>query len=138
MDTYQTPLNLANLIDKFVALRDRKRELEQRHEEELKPFTQIMDEIASQLLTHMQQMNVDHVATPGGTAYQTTKRSASIRDKQAFKQYVVETGAFDMLDWKANATAVFKFIEDNNGSAPPGINPSSRTAVNVRRPNEKE
>jgi hypothetical protein len=138
MDSYQAPLNLANLIDKFVALRDRKRELEQRHEQELKPFTQIMDEIAGELLRHMQDTGVDHVATPGGTAYQTTKRSAAIRDRQAFKQYVVEAGAFDMLDWKANATAVFKFIEENNGTPPPGIHPSSRTAVNVRRPNEKE
>jgi hypothetical protein len=138
MDSYQAPLNLANLIDKFVALRDKKRKLETEHEAMLKPYIQVMDEIAGELLKYMQENAVDHVATPGGTAYQTTKRSASIRDRQAFKQYVVEAGAFDMLDWKANATAVFKFIEENNGSPPPGINPSSRTAVNVRRPNEKE
>ena len=138
MDSYQAPVKLSNLIDKYVALRDRKRELEAEYEERVRPINAVMEEIGAILLQHMQDTGAEHIATPAGTAYQATKRSAAIRDKQAFRQYVVEAGAFDMLDWKANATAVFKFIEEHNGSPPPGINPSSRTTVNVRRPNEKE
>lgn len=141
MDSFDTPssapLDLAKLIDQFVALRDRKRELEREHKAALKPYDEVMDAIGARLLKHMQDTNADHVATPGGTAYQTTKPSATIRDGAAFREYVVEQGMFDLVDWRANAKAVFEFI-DNHGYIPPGLNTSSYTKVQVRRPNEKE
>jgi hypothetical protein len=141
MDSSDTPsagvIDLAKLIDRFVALRDRKRELEQEHKMILRPYDQIMEEISAKLLKHMQEIGADHVASPGGTAYQTTKNSATIRDQAAFRNYVIEQGMFDLVDWRANANAVFEFI-NNAGYIPPGLNTSSYTKVLVRRPNEKE
>ena len=41
------------------------------------------------------------------------QRAASIRDATAFQNYVIENRAWDMLDWKANVTAVGDFITEN-------------------------
>ena len=132
-----SPLDLGSLIDKFVLLRDRKREIEANHKAELVPYDRLMDEIGAKLLQYMQDNSFDHVAAPGGTAYQTTKNSATIRDAAAFREYVIEQEMFDLVDWRANAKAVFNFITDQ-GYIPPGLNTSSYTKVLVRRPNEKE
>lgn len=129
---------LDKLIDRYVQLRDRKRAIEAQHKEQLAPFNSLMSEIEGMLLDYMQQAGVNSVNTPGGTAYQSTKRSASIKDGAAFRKFVVETSAFNLVDWRANANAVFDYIEAHGGSPPPGVNPSSRVTVNFRRPNEQE
>jgi len=132
------PLDLNKLVDHYVQLRDRKRELEKLHKEQLKPFTKLMDEIGNKLLAYMQQSGLDATPTPSGTAYQITKQSATIRDGATFRAFVIEGDHFDLVDWRANAAAVFDFIAENDGQLPPGVNASTFTSVGVRRPNEKE
>lgn len=132
------PLDLNKLVDQYVQLRDRKRELEKQHKEQLKPFNKLMDEIGNQLLAYMQKTGLDATPTASGTAYQITKQSATIRDGAAFRAFVIENDEFDLVDWRANAGAVFDFIAENDGNMPPGINASTYTSIGVRRPNEKE
>lgn len=126
------------LIDQYVALRDRKRVIEARHKQELEPYKKIMDELEHKLLVIMQAAGADSVSGPGGTAYQKIKLSATIKDGTAFRAFVVQNQLFELVDWRANANAVFEYIKDNKGSPPPGVNPSSYVSVGVRRPNEKE
>jgi hypothetical protein len=132
------PLNINKLCEQYVALRDRKRTLEAQHKEALAPFNKVMGELESRMLGYMQEAGIGHVSTPSGTAYQTTKPSATIRDGSAFRQWVVETASYQIVDWRANANAVAEFIDANDGTPPPGVNFSTRTTVNFRRPNEKE
>lgn len=129
---------LDKLIDRYVKLRDHKRELQAKHKAELAPVNQLMDEVEGVLLTYMQQSGVKSVATPGGTAYQSRQLSATIKDGTAFRSYVVTNQAFDLVDWRANANAVFDFVNEHAGTPPPGVQPSSRVTINVRRPNEQE
>jgi hypothetical protein len=131
-------LDVNKLVSQFVLLRDRKREMEQQYKDQIRPFDKLLDEIGNKLLDYMQQAGVDNVSTPSGSAHQITKRSATIRNGSAFREFVIESEAFDLVDWKANAVAVFDFIENNEGTPPPGVNASSFTRVGVRRPNEKE
>jgi hypothetical protein len=133
-----SPLQLDKMIQSYVALRDRKRAIEAKHKEELAPYAKVMGEIEAKMLAHMQKLGTNSVNTDAGTAYQITKPSATIRDGAAFRQWVVETAAFGIVDWRANANAVSEYIEDNGGALPPGVNFSTRTTVNFRRPNEKD
>jgi hypothetical protein len=129
---------LDKLINQYVQLRDRKRTLEAQHKAQLAPYNKVMSEVEGMMLDYMQKAGVDSVSTPGGTAYQSTKRSASIKDGAAFRKFVVETGAYNLVDWRANANAVFDYLGAHEGNPPPGVNPSSRVTVNFRRPNEQE
>ncbi len=129
---------LDKLIDRYIKLRDHKKALEAKHKAELAPFVQLMDEVEGVLLTYMQQAGVNSVNTPGGTAYQSVRLSATIKDGSAFRSYVLSNHAFDLVDWRANANAVFDYVNEHGGAPPPGVQPSSRVTVNFRRPNEKE
>jgi hypothetical protein len=129
---------LDKLINQYVLLRDRKRAIEAQHTAQLAPYRKVMSELEGLMLDYMQRAGVDSVSTSGGTAYQSTKRSATIKDGAAFRKFVVETGAYNLVDWRANANAVFDYLGAHEGTPPPGVNPSSRVTVNFRRPNEQE
>lgn len=130
------PLDIQKLVSQYIALRDRKELLQQQHKDQLAPYAKVMSEIEGKLLGYMQQAHVDSVATPAGTAYQSTVPRATIRDNDAFRQWVVSGGHYGLVDWRANAPNVFDFIKSNNGVPPPGVTPSTFTSVRFRRPEE--
>lgn len=131
-------LNLNQLIDTYIKLRDRKKILESQHKEAVKPYAKLMEEIEGQLLVMMEKQEVNSLSTDGGTAYQSLKKRASIKDGEAFMEYVIDNKAWHLTDWKANPNAVHDHIKEHNGTPPPGVNASSFIAVNVRRPTETE
>ncbi|KRQ07508.1 hypothetical protein [Bradyrhizobium manausense] len=77
-------------------------------------------------------MNGNSVATDAGTVYRSEKKSASLADAQAFMDYVIQNNAWDLIDRKANVTAVEDFINQHN-APPPGVNWSSTFVAGVRR-----
>lgn len=119
----------------FIKLRDLKAELKEKHAAELAPINEAMESLKAVLTQGMDSLNVDSVKTTCGTVYFTAKASASVADMEAFWNYVVLTGQFDLLDKKANVTAVEAHINDpaNGGAPPPGVNFSKLRDVGVRR-----
>ena len=131
-------INIRKLVDNYVKLRDRKRQLEDAYKKQVEPFTKLMAEVEGQLLEHMQAADIDSVATPGGTCYRSTVPRATIKDGSAFRQWVIQHGRYELVDWRANARSVFDFINENNGAPPPGVNASTFTSIRFRRPGEED
>lgn len=127
------PIDMEKRTEQFIALRDLKDKIEERHKEELAPINQAMNDLKGILAQGMDRMNVDSVKTACGTVSFRAKASASLADKDAFWTYVITTGQFELLDYKANVTAVTDHIEKNQGNAPPGVNYSVFRDVGVRR-----
>lgn len=119
-------------VDQFIKLRDKIKAIKEKHKEELAPFNEGLESLNSILLGHLNSVGADNVGTACGTVYKTAKKSASIADMDAFWTYVITQGAFDMVDKKANPTAVEEFIE-TNGAPPPGVNWNVVDVVGVRR-----
>ena len=128
------PVDMEKRIGQFVKLRDKRDEIKNRHEEELKPISEALEMLKGELSRGLDAQNIASAKTPCGTASFSTKASAALADKSAFWTYVVATGNFDLLDYKANVTAVTAHIEKNGGVAPPGVNYTTFRDVNVRRP----
>jgi hypothetical protein len=87
------------------------------------------------LLKALQDQKAQSIATPHGTVYQRIFRSATIRDKKAFREFIIENGMFDMLDWKANKVEVFSYMEEKAVDIP-GINTSGYMTIGVMRGGE--
>jgi hypothetical protein len=73
------------------------------------------------------------VTTKAGTAYVSVKTSASLEDPDIFMRHVIGTESWELLDRRANATAVKAFAEENHGALPPGVKMASIVTVGVRR-----
>ena len=119
-------------VDEYIRTRDEIRDIESRHKDELRPYKQKLEELGAVLLEQLQAVGGDGVRTKSGTVYVTEKKSASLADPSLFMDYVIQNSAWDLLDRKANVTAVTDYIAEHN-AAPPGVNFSAVLTVGVRR-----
>ncbi len=120
-------------VEQFVALRDKLKQLTIEFETNVKgPIATVMQRIEGELQAFMDDNGIDSVKTSKGTCYQATKYSVSLADSQAFMDYVISNNKFELLDRKANVTAVRSFLEESK-TLPPGVNLSTLRTVNVRR-----
>ena len=119
-------------VAQYVALRDKIKAQDDAHKVAMKPAKETLDQLNSVLLAHLISLSVNSASTDGGTVYRTEKKSASLADAKAFMDYVIANQAWDLLDRKANTTAVEEFIK-GNAAPPPGVNFSSTYVVGVRR-----
>lgn len=126
------PIDVNKRVEQYIKLRDIIKSMNDSHAEKMQPFLQAKEQLETVLKQHLHTQNVESVKTSSGTAYLSTKNSASVADMEALWNHVVTTGSFDLLDKKANVTAVKDFVE-KNGVAPPGVNFNSMTTLGVRR-----
>ena len=124
--------SLGQLIELYLETRDAKQALERKQKAHLKKYSDVLTRIEGKFLEHLQANGGQAFSTSFATAYLTTKRSAPITDAVAFKGYVIENRAWDMLDWKANVTAVSDFVNDHE-ELPPGVSLKAHVTVNIAR-----
>jgi len=121
-----------NATEMYIKLRDTKKEKDEAHKESLKKLVMAMDRIEAGLLEFLNTSGAQSIASAAGTAYKSTKVSASVEDKNAFMAFVKETEQFEALDVKANTTFVKDYMEDNQ-EAPPGVKVSQMNTIGVQR-----
>jgi len=124
--------NVDVLVNQFVATRDRIAKEDEAHKIRMSKARGLLQALNDHLTTRLRAVGGDSVKTPNGTAYLTTKKTATIADPAAFRAYVLENERYDLVDWKANAPAVNDHI-DTETVPPPGVNYSTRVTVGVRR-----
>ncbi|WP_020095734.1 hypothetical protein [Methylobacterium sp. 285MFTsu5.1] len=126
-------VDLGVYIAKYLQLRDKIKAIKDRHKAELAPYNEAKEVLEGMFLRHLNTVGSDSSATKGvGTVYRTTKRSATIQDIEEFRKFVLANGAWDLVDFKANAPAVADFVEQS-AAPPPGVNFSQSFEVGVRR-----
>lgn len=126
------PVDMNKRVDQYVKLRDKIKEIKDRHKDELKPYNEAMEQLEAMFLDHLNNTGSDRIGTSAGTVYRTEKKVASLADKTAFWTYVVTHADWDMLDYKANPTAVAEYVEANK-TLPPGVNYTVTQTVGIRR-----
>ena len=126
------PDKIDDIVGKYVKLRDTIKLADDAHELKLEKAKAYLKALNAALLDKLNAVGGDSVATPHGTAYRTTRRSASIADGAVFRDFVIENEAYDLVDWKANAPACDDYLK-SEGDLPPGINLTTAYTVGVRR-----
>lgn len=121
-------MKASEVVQEYVRLRDQKAALEaQKKEVQAK-----MDAIEIKLMRAFEQMGIESLKTPFGTAYTSTRTSASVADKEVFMEYVKAHEDWGLLEVRASKTAVEQFREMNE-VLPPGVSWSQEIVVNVRK-----
>lgn len=120
-------------VAQYIKLRDIIKAEDAAHEERMKEKKTLLLRLNTTILDHFNTHGGDSVTIRGvGTAYKTTKDSASIADGEEFKRWVIGGSLWEMADWKANVPSIREYIE-KNGAPPPGVNFRSVATVGVRR-----
>ena len=122
------------VVEKYVTLREIKRDLERDHEEALKPIDEQLEKLETWLLGRMNEDGVDSYKTGKGTAYKSIKTSCSKADEAMFKGFVFsnpDNPLWNLVDFRPLKKGVEEFIEDHK-QVPPGLNVAQTTTVNIR------
>lgn len=119
-------------IEQYIKLRDMIKERDDAHKEAMKPYRETLEALNAVMLAHLNAIGGDSVKTAHGTVYKTVKRSASLEDADQFMRHVIGGEHWELLDRKANVSAVEAYV-DENGVLPPGVKWTSTAVVGVRR-----
>jgi hypothetical protein len=127
---------VAKRVEQYVKVRDRIAEMKKAYEASIEPLVEVQNMLTGWMQNFLEQAGADNIKTEHGTCYTTTKYTASLADPEAFMQFVKSTNSFDLLDRKANVTAVKDYVAEKGG-LPPGVNMSAIKTIGVRRASGK-
>ena len=123
----------ADLMDEYIGLRDQKSAAKKRFAEFCRDnYDDRMDAIEGILLNTLNAMGVDSLASDSGTAFKKISTSVTIADGREFRRHIIGGEHWDMIDWRANATAINDLVERGE-PLPPGINRNATYVVQIRR-----
>jgi hypothetical protein len=120
-------------VGQYVAIRDTIQQLEQQHEEELKPRKEMLQKLGGIIHKFMDENKLENLRTSAGTCYVSTRWIAPVEDADAFMRFVIDTKNFDLLERRASATAVKAYVQEHN-TLPTGVNLNALASIGVRRP----
>lgn len=135
-DDHPLKAKVEKRIGEYVACRDLIAEKKKEHEASIQPLVDLQNKLTGWLQQFLQEAGADSIKSKMGTCYTSTKYSASLADPDAFMTYVITNKNFDLLDRKANVTAVKDHVKEK-GVLPPGVNLSAIETIGVRRPSAK-
>ena len=122
--------------EQYIQVRDALARVDAKWEKERKPLLEIQERLSGRIRKFMDDNKLENLKTAHGTCYTSTRFTASLADPDIFMKHVIATGQFDLLDRRANSTAVKDYVNEHN-ELPPGCNLNAVQTVGVRRPTGK-
>ena len=127
-------MKLDELVANYIKLRDKKSQLKKQYDEKVAKVDAVMDKMEAIILKTFQDSGIDSARTDAGTAYISTRTSATVGSRKEFLSWVLqdpdERSIF--LENRVSKVAVEQFKAAND-DLPPGINFRSEVTVGVRR-----
>ena len=127
-------MKLDELVANYIKLRDKKSQLKKQYDEKVAKVDAVMDKMEAIILKTFQDSGIDSARTDAGTAYISTRTSATVGSREEFLSWVLqdpdERSIF--LENRVSKVAVEQFKAAND-DLPPGINFRSEITVGVRR-----
>lgn len=126
-------MKLSEAVSLYIQMRDKKAQMKAEFDAQVAPLQEKMDKLEAKLLDVFNKVGMDSVKTEFGTAYATTRSSASVADRDTFMEYVKANEEWALLEVRVSKTAVDQFRSANDNELPPGINIREERVVNIRR-----
>jgi hypothetical protein len=123
---------LDDLVHKYIVLRDKRDSIANAAKEKCAKINDALKVAEAAMLAEFQKSGAESVRTPSGTAYKTTRTSATVGDWDAILEFIQENDAWYMLDKRVNKTGVEQYRQENN-DLPPGVKWVEDITINVRR-----
>jgi phage host-nuclease inhibitor protein Gam len=125
-------MKLSEAVSIYIKMRDKKAQMKAEFDASVAPLNEKMEKLEAKLLDVFNKTGMDSVKTEFGTAYTTTRVTASVADREIFMTHVKENDDWALLEVRASKTAVEQY-RDTNDDLPPGISMREERVVNIRR-----
>lgn len=125
-------LTPAERVAAYIRLRDYKKAAEEEFKRSLKRVNDAMEKLEGELLNDLNASGANSLSCDAGTVYKNTQLSATVENREAFREYVVKNDLWEAMDIRANKTFVKEFME-REGTPLPGVKVTQIATVGVRR-----
>ena len=118
----------------YLKIRTAKQKLTQDYEAELGGLELQESEIKNAMKAQLLALGAKTLRTDAGTVMLGQKTRYHTQDWSSFKEFIVEHDALDLLEKRIAQTNMSKFLEENPGLVPPGLNSDTEYQISVRKP----
>lgn len=122
---------LAKIYRKIKAEID---QLTQEYDDKIERLKAQQDEVRYAMKDQMRAIGVNSVRTDNGTVSLVTKTRYNTQDWDSFKKFMIEQDAIDLLEKRIAQTNMARFLEENPGLVPPGLNSTTEFEIRVTKP----
>lgn len=133
----KTPINLAQIAETYIKIRDARAGLKNKFETEDSGLKEQMALLEVSMLDACKDMNADSVRTPHGTIIRSVKSRYWTNDWDSMYRCIKEHDAFGLLEKRLHQTNMKEFLVENPDVLPTGLNVENEYTVVVRRSKEK-
>lgn len=120
------------VVDRMKDIREKRSQLKKEYEEQDRKLREQWDRGEAWLMKHMQDTGHKSFKVDGATVYTSTKSRYKVPDKDAFKQYLKQTGNLDLVQLRVSETNMREVVEES-GELPPGVTSEEIISVNIRK-----
>ena len=125
-------MDLDKMAGAFIKMRDAKAAINKEAREKVGEIEKQQDTLAGVMMKTLNEMGVKSANTAHGTIIKSIKKRVWAPDPVAFREFIVENDAVDLLENRIVQANYNQFIEDNPDLKPP-VNVDSKYVVTVRR-----
>jgi cobalamin biosynthesis Mg chelatase CobN len=136
MDPTQEEGLVAKRTEQYLQIKAKLTKMDEENEEKKKPLTEIKALLEGYFEKVLTQTGVQTLVSKTGTIHWNNRKTCSLEDPQAFMDFVTQNNLFDLLDRRANGTAVREYAKEH-GTLPPGAKLGSIRTIGARKPGEK-
>jgi hypothetical protein len=132
MEQDMSEVSVEEVVKGYIKLRDKKNDLKREHTEELAPINEKMALVEGWLMRDLVTRGVQSQKTAAGTAFLQKSTRATVKDRDAFLEFVKEKEMWDLLENRVAKSVVVDYLE-NTGEVIPGVNFEQTQVVRIRR-----
>jgi len=134
METDLSEVPFDKLTKIYRKIKEHMDTLTQAYDTQLEELKAQQEQIKFALKDQMKANGQTSVKTSFGTVSLVTKTRYSTQDWDSFKRFVVEHEVVDLLEKRIAQANMAKFIDENPGLVPPGLNSMSEFEIRVTKP----
>lgn len=123
--------DLEELSRRYIALRDRKDEIQQRHKKELKPYNDAMAKLDAFFLEVLMSSGLQSMSTESATIFRGTHTSVTVAEWDKTLPFIIENERWELLNKAVNKTIVNEMLEE--GEEVPGVTVRKEAYARVNR-----
>jgi hypothetical protein len=122
-----------SLLKIFIGLRDKRSQRKADYDADDAGDKDKQNRIETEFLRRFNERGIDNVSSREfGTAYRSTRSSATVADWEAVLDHVIRQDAWELLERRVSKGAIQQY-RDVHDDLPPGVNWSEAQVVNFRR-----
>ena len=122
---------LAKVYRKMAA---RVQQLTREYETQVEAIKAQQEVVKIALKDQMLKLGVKSVRTDQGTVVLSTTTNYNTQDWDSFKEFMKQYDALDLVQQRISQLNMKRFLEENPGVVPPGLNSMTEYGISVRKP----